>query len=153
MTLFARTRAAYRNGRKIGRHAAEEHQRGTPMREAIEIAKEQAKRDARPPSPIVIPGMSPGPIEELYVAVVHRENGDETIALWTVAQTASDGNTYPALTPIVAKSREDMDAWTSAIKAAQDIYDMDGANEDIEIRCFSLGEFVEWMRIGAEPKW
>lgn len=76
-------------------------------------------------------------IEDLWVAIVHGDNGGEAILLWRVGTEIGD-----ALAPVVAYSEEGVEIWESQMAA--EINMMEGP--PLSWRHFPAGEFVSWLR-------
>jgi hypothetical protein len=96
----------------------------------------------------VIGSMESGPMDQLYVAVVHADDR-EAMLLWVFKMQASNGREYEAMLPICAKSLYGIGEQIDMVKSGQGYEQLEG--EDISIRRFSQPEFVEWMRKTDQP--
>lgn len=76
-------------------------------------------------------------IEDMWVAIVHGDNGGEAILLWRVHTEIGD-----ALAPVVAYSEEGVEIWEDQMAA--EINMMEGP--PLSWRHFPAGEFVSWLR-------
>lgn len=82
------------------------------------------------------------PIEDMWVGIVHGDNGGEALLLWRVTTEIGD-----ALIPVVAHSEEGIEVWESQMAA--EINMMEGP--PLSWRHFPAGEFVSWLRRSTDP--
>jgi hypothetical protein len=85
---------------------------------------------------------SGGPIEELYLAIVHMDDGSEELLLWRVMTEMGE-----QMIPVFAKSEEGVQRWLENI--GFEIGAMDGP--ELSFRHFPAGDHYTWLRRNPDP--